>query len=266
MNEKLDGVADTLYIPLVARIYASKRFPSYFYDEKALQLEKYISDEIIAKNSSEYFCMTSAARYYNLDRIVKDFLNLNSKCNVIYLGAGLDTAYCRIKNKTANFYQVDLPEVISLRKKLIGFNENEKLIDCDMFKVKWQEVMDVALPSIIVASGVFQYFHEEKIINFIKSLKLIFPRGYILFDATNTIGLRYANMFVKRTGNKNAQMYFSIDNSNDFAETVGIKLIEERNFFDDARKLGNNLRVFSRIAMKIADEKKRTKILYFRLN
>lgn len=29
----LQGVADTLFIPLVARIYVSRRFPEYFYDE-----------------------------------------------------------------------------------------------------------------------------------------------------------------------------------------------------------------------------------------
>lgn len=27
-----EGVADTLYIPLVARVYVSKRFPEYFFD------------------------------------------------------------------------------------------------------------------------------------------------------------------------------------------------------------------------------------------
>ena len=35
----LQGVADTLYLPLAARIYVSKRFPEYFYDEKAMSLE-----------------------------------------------------------------------------------------------------------------------------------------------------------------------------------------------------------------------------------
>ena len=36
MNEKnlLNGVEDTLYIPLAARIYASEKFPEFFYDEK----------------------------------------------------------------------------------------------------------------------------------------------------------------------------------------------------------------------------------------
>ena len=37
MNKKntLKGLEDTLYIPLMARTYASKKFPEFFYDEKA---------------------------------------------------------------------------------------------------------------------------------------------------------------------------------------------------------------------------------------
>lgn len=37
MNEKnvFKGVEDTLYIPLTARIYASKKFPKFFYDENS---------------------------------------------------------------------------------------------------------------------------------------------------------------------------------------------------------------------------------------
>ena len=36
MNEKntLKGLEDTLYIPLMARIYASKKFPEFFYPLK----------------------------------------------------------------------------------------------------------------------------------------------------------------------------------------------------------------------------------------
>ena len=42
MNDtsSLQGVEDTLYIPLYARIYASKRFPDYFYDENLTIKEK----------------------------------------------------------------------------------------------------------------------------------------------------------------------------------------------------------------------------------
>lgn len=37
--KKFEGVANTLFVPLVARIAISKEFPEYFYDLKALELE-----------------------------------------------------------------------------------------------------------------------------------------------------------------------------------------------------------------------------------
>ena len=54
MKNKLCGVEDTLYIPLVARIYASKRFPDFFYDEKSLELEEHILKIVPVINTTEF--------------------------------------------------------------------------------------------------------------------------------------------------------------------------------------------------------------------
>ena len=70
--ERFEGVANTLFIPLVARIYVSRQFPEYFMDRKALELEKYLPDNA-AKGSSQYTNMASVARYYNMDRKVRAF-------------------------------------------------------------------------------------------------------------------------------------------------------------------------------------------------
>lgn len=266
MKRNLRGVEDTLYIPLVARIYVSKRFPNYFYDEKALGLEKDIPNESIEKYSSEYQCMASAARYFNLDRIVKEFIKEHPSGNIIYLGAGLETAYYRIQNETAKFYQIDLPEVIDLRESILGAQKNEKLIGCDMFNINWKDELDTTIPTLIIASGVFQYFHEDEILNFIRTLKSSFRIAYLVFDATNSTGLKYANKFVKKTGNINAKMYFAVDDINEFSKKAKIKVIDERIFFSEARKSCKTLGLYSKIAMKITDDKKRLKILYFKLN
>ena len=45
----LKGVADTLFIPLAARIFVSKKYPEYFYDRKALSLEEHMPDDTILK-------------------------------------------------------------------------------------------------------------------------------------------------------------------------------------------------------------------------
>lgn len=150
-----EGVADTLYIPLSARIYVSKRFPNYFFDEKSLELESKIPNDTITKNSSEYTMMASVARYYNFDEMITNYINSHGKCNIINLGAGLETAYFRIERKNAVFYEMDLPEVINLRKELLGENEGEILIAGDLFDLKWTKDIDTTLPSLITVSGVF---------------------------------------------------------------------------------------------------------------
>jgi hypothetical protein len=85
------------------------------------------------------------------------------------------------------------------------------------------------------------------------------------FDRAN--GIKYANNYVKKTGNTDAFMYFYINDSVEFAQRTGMKLIEERVFFTDARKiLKKKLRLYTRIAMKIVDAKKRATLLHFRIN
>ena len=82
MNE-FNGVADTMLIPMAARIYASKHFPEYFYDGTALSLESKIpagAFERIWKSSSQYTMLASVARYYNFDEMIKGFYDKHEKC------------------------------------------------------------------------------------------------------------------------------------------------------------------------------------------
>ena len=265
--EKFEGVANTLFVPLVARIAVSKEFPEYFKDKKALELEPYLPKDA-AKGSSQYTNMASAARYYNMDRMVTAFADKYPECNVVYLGAGLETAYDRLydKHPEVHWYECDLPEVIEARQKVFGLRNHETLIPGDMFRMEWTSQIDSSLPTILLVSGVFQYFHEEEVIGFIKNCGAAFPGAEIIFDATSKLGLLYTNWFIKRTGNKNALMYFGIDNSGEFARKCGALLLEERTFFPDALKmLGRKLTLMTRISMKTAERGKMGLILRLKL-
>jgi O-methyltransferase involved in polyketide biosynthesis len=264
---KLQGVSDTLFIPLAARIFVSKQFPEYFFDEKALSLEKYIPDDSIQKKSSEYSFMASAARYYNLDLMVQAFIKENGKCNIIYLGAGLETAYYRLNEQPANFYEIDLPDVIAARRMILGEQKNEILISGNMFDMEWAKRIDRSISTLLIVSGVFQYFKEDDVIQFINNVKKAFLNVELIFDATNETGIKYANKYVKKTGNDDALMYFYINDSVEFSKKTEIKLLEERVFFTDARKmLKKKLGLYTRIAMKIVDDKKRAILLHLRIN
>ncbi|MDR1487516.1 MAG: class I SAM-dependent methyltransferase [Deltaproteobacteria bacterium] len=263
---KLQGVADTLFIPLAARIYVSKRFPEYFFDERAMSLEKEIPTESIQKNSSEYFYMASVARYYNLDLMTKNFLSTHKKCNVVNIGAGLETAYFRLNSQNAVFYEVDLPEVIEIRRMALGEEPRDVLIGGDMFALDWMRSIDNSLPSLFVVSGVFQYYHEKEIIKFIQDIKQAFAYGELIFDATNEKGVKYANKYVKKTGNTSAPMHFFINDCERFAQKTGAALMECRPFFIDARKiLAKKLKIYTRIVMKFVDMSSRAILIQLKL-
>jgi O-methyltransferase involved in polyketide biosynthesis len=265
--ESLQGVANTLFIPLAARVFASKKFPEYFYDEKSLFMEKYIPNRDIQKKSSEYSYMASVARYHNMDNMVKSYISKQKKCNIVYLGVGLETAYYRLNNQNSMFYEVDLPEVIDIRRSILGEQKNEKLIGGDIFDTAWIHEINKDIPSLLIVSGVFQYFKEDKILQFITNIRTNFKDVELIFDATNETGIKYARKYVKKTGNTDALMYFYVNDGVNFARKTDTVLIEERVFFTDARKiLSKKMGLYTRIAMRVVDDKKRAIILHLRCN
>lgn len=266
--EKFEGVANTLFVPLVARIAVSKEFPEYFEDRKAMELEPYLPDGA-AKGSSQYSNLASVARYYNMDRMVREFAGKHDACSVVYLGAGLETAYDRLSESLpgVRWYESDLPEVIEARRKVLGERPGETLIPGDMFQMEWARQIDSSVPVLLIISGVFQYFHEEEVVRFIKNCKSLFPNGEMIYDATSKMGLKYTNWFIKRTGNRSALMYFGINDAAEFAKMCGTPLLEKTTFFPDAlRIVGQKVNLVTRVSMKIADKNKTVVILHVKLS
>lgn len=260
---RFEGVADTLYIPLTARIYVSEHFPEYFHDEKAVSLKAEMPYEEIAAKSSEYYQLAGASRFYNTDQMIKSYIAQHPKCNIIHIGCGLETAYFRIQpDDDVRVYEMDLPEVIEVRRKVLGESANDILIGGDMFDFAWAERIDNTLPTMVTVIGVFQYFEEERVIRFLQQLKETFPDVQVVFDVMTERAIKYANDYIRKTGNKDAELHFCTDEGKTVAEKCGMVLVEERPFYGDARKqLKRKVSFYTRIAMKVVDESKRRAFL-----
>lgn len=263
MSEKnFSGVEDTLFIPLAARVTVSERFPDYFYDAKALELKDLEPVRRIREKSSEYSVMASAARYYNTDRWIRAFAEGRGRVQIVNLGAGLETVNARLSLPDAVFFSLDFPKVIEIRKEILGVMPGERLISRDLKDLSLYEAMDEKLPTLFLLSGVFQYFEKEEVLAFIRALRARFREAEMVFDATNEEGLRFANRYVKKTGNASALMHFYINDPEVFAKEAGVTLMECRGFFEEARALlGRRLKWVTRLFMKVADAKKRTLLL-----
>ena len=113
-------------------MYVSKRFPEYFFDPKSLELEAAIPGESIQTGSNEYTMIASAARYHNLDEMARTYIAAHPTCNIVNVGCGLETMFWRVGPDAPDvrFYEMDLPEVIETRRRILGAPERDELI-CD---------------------------------------------------------------------------------------------------------------------------------------
>lgn len=266
MDQRFEGVPDTLFIPLWARIEASKKFPELLSDRRALALEPALAGHALAGTTSEFNLLSSAARAHVMDRMAKDFIAAHGPSSIVVLGCGLDTASSRIDGGDSVFYELDLPDVIAYRRQVLGQDQNEHLIAHDLFDLGWTDAVPHDCPVFIYAAGVFQYFEEERIVSLIQDLKRIFPDAEVIFDCVDSKGLAYAERYVKKTGNTSAAMHFAVDDPGAFAQKAGVALIGCEPFFGDARRLlKGKLGLYTRISMRVTDRQGRLKVIHVKL-
>ena len=106
---KLGVVEDTLFVPMLGRIYASEHYPQILYDKKALELKNRLPLNLIEQNmQNQYTLLASASRSANMDRIIRSFLERRPDGVIVQLGCGLETTYHRCDNgKTLRTYGYD---------------------------------------------------------------------------------------------------------------------------------------------------------------
>ena len=88
---------------------------------------------------SEVGCVVRG-KYF--DDAIRRFILSHSHPVVVNVGCGLDTRYQRIGNdQTAVFYELDLPEVIDLRRKLIPETGEDRYIAASLLETGWMDAL-----------------------------------------------------------------------------------------------------------------------------
>ncbi len=264
------GISSTLYLPLVGNIYTSKKFQELLCDKKALELEKEVPKNLLLEKCDEYFCLAASSRYYNMDLEIKSFIEKYEKCNIVNIGAGLDTSYYRVRSKTAVFYELDLPSVIAERKRLIPEQENDIYISCSFFDVEewFEKIKNKNIPTLLIISGVFYYFKKEDVYEFFFRIKNKFVSLEAVFDCNSKIALKISNKLVKRTGNKGAPMFFYINKIDEYLRELNldVKLVKEYQMYHYSKKILQNISIKTRTLMILSDFFKMCRIEHIKIN
>jgi O-methyltransferase involved in polyketide biosynthesis len=82
----------------------------------------------------------------------------------VSIGARLDTTFERIDNGSIHWYDLDVPDVIELRRQFIAETERSRYIPKSVFDLSWfEDIGSSTLGLLFVACGAFQYFAEKQV-------------------------------------------------------------------------------------------------------
>ncbi|MQA97206.1 MAG: hypothetical protein GEV11_22140 [Streptosporangiales bacterium] len=92
-----------------------------------------------------------------LDGYVRDHLTGRDDPLVLHLGCGLDARAERVGADRGRWYDLDLPEVIDLRRRFLTETPGRRMIAASVTDHAWMDVVDGTGPAMIVAEGLLMY-------------------------------------------------------------------------------------------------------------
>ena len=212
-------VQETLMLPLYGRVYCEEHFPKTFPNKAAKETAGKVDYDFNKVKSSELNMVTWGLRARMLQDAAKEYLSRHPKATVINLGCGLDLSFDEIDNGTCKFINMDLPDVIAAREKIVVCKDREMNFAGDLMDFTWMELIQKEPYNVsvkdgvyIISGGVLMYFRTEQMRRFFLALAAAFPGGGISFDGENERGLKKSNKIVQRTGN-GTEIHFPIEDS-----------------------------------------------------
>ncbi|MFB9903421.1 class I SAM-dependent methyltransferase [Allokutzneria oryzae] len=178
--EHLTPVQDTLFITLINRAADAALPRPILGDTTAAELVKEIDHDYAKLAQGASIVGQVALRALLLDRAVRRFVAEHPDAVVVDLGAGLDSRMVRIAPPaTVDWYDVDFPEVIALRDRLLPPSHT---VGASVADPHWLDGIPRDRPTVVVADGLFAFLSEQEISTLFRALTDHFASGELVFN------------------------------------------------------------------------------------
>ena len=263
----LTGQEETLLVPLYSKAIESEKNHPIISDPKAVEIFRSIDYDFRQLRVPRQTLVTLAMRAKKLDSLARAFINENENPLILHLGCGLDSRVLRVGNDTVQWYDLDYPEVIRLRKTFYEETAWYRMIPAEVTDTGWLEAVEQRGPACIIAEGLLMYLREEQIKSLFLELRRRLPHSQIAFDVYSRLAAKGASNHpsIKKTG---ARIHWGIDDGAQIEQWgEGIKLLEEWYFSDsqDIVCLGFWYRVMFAAAGTFKAARKAHRVLHVQL-
>lgn len=239
ISSNLSGVAETLLITLYIRAMESQRPDALIKDEKAVEFVAkmgYDFNRMRLLHLSEANKIVIILRNREFDRYARDFLGRHPEAVVVHIGCGLDTRFERVDNGKVEWYDMDFPDVIELRRKYLGDEGGRyHLLGTSVLEDAWLDMVSAyrQRPFLFMAEGVFMYFEGAQVKRLVVTMRDHFPGAELVFDAYSPTHLWRHNLQTS-SSKISVRTHWAIWRGHELEDWGdGVRLLDEWGFFDD---------------------------------
>ncbi|WP_217577966.1 class I SAM-dependent methyltransferase [Mesorhizobium sp. GbtcB19] len=268
-GEKVDltGAKETLLMTLYGKALESRLPNSLLQDRFADEAVKKIDYDFSRLKVDGNLGVGFAIRAKTLDAQVGDFLARNPDAIVLHLGCGLDTRVFRVDPpRGVDWFDVDYPEVIELRRRLYPPRERYHLAGSSVTEPGWLADVPRNRPTIVVAEGLAPYLAADEGLLLLGRLVAHLVGGEVIFDAYSNFGLKLMRLSpaIKATG---AEVHWAIEDPRELEQAIPkLRFIGEIPSYKPERgaRLGWSARLFVGLWKLIPAMRKVGRLLRYR--
>lgn len=267
LDIKIGDVAATSFLTLYCHAIESQSKNPILDDPKAVEitqeLNKILSDsnnkldkDLVKGKLKKVMVTHIAIRAKQYDKYVRDFLEKSPDGVVVNIGCGLDSRFLRVDNGSVIYYDLDMPEVIEIKKQFFEENERYHFISSSVLDHDWMSIVAKHEgPFLFMAEGVFMYLHQEDVQSLILKLQSEFSGSELACEVFNSLWLKKPlkkimdfKMQKELHLGKDATFNFGIRDSKEMEEWhEGIEFLDDWSYFDSEEKKLGVLKMFRNI-------------------
>jgi len=182
-------VSETLLINLYFRSKENQETTPILKDEFSGDIVSKIDYDFAKFDSSTLSRVGTVIRARFFDDCILKFTREHPTAVIVQVGAGLDTRPLRLALlcPEATFYDLDLPDVIALRDKLVPKAPRNYSLACSMLETAWMDELakkHAGAKFVFVLEGVSMFFEKPIFREFFLNLAARFS-GLVLVDLLN---------------------------------------------------------------------------------
>jgi O-methyltransferase involved in polyketide biosynthesis len=248
---RLGTVPETLLVPLWARAVESRRKHPILYDSRAIEMVESI-DWDFQRFNQRWRVMGCTLRSAMFDECVKGFLRSHPEGTVVEIGCGLNTRFERLDNGRLHWFDLDLPEVVELRRRFFTDSERRTTLAASVLDADWMATVRQSTgPYFFVAEAVFVYLREQEVKTALAQIAGTFPCVNIAFDTTSRRAVEGANKDHERR-KLGARFTWACEDPREIERwNIGLRLVESRTPVDVPEPLNSRLSLPMRTSFRV---------------